>query len=458
MKLTAIFDIGKTNKKFFLFDHHYQVIDSAYTIIEEIEDEDGFPCDNLKEIDQWLKACLKKSLEHDSYDIRTLNFSTYGASLVHIGRDGQPVCPLYNYLKPMEEEILQGFYQKYGDELKISRETASPPLAMLNSGLQLYWLKYAKPEVFKKIRWSLHLPQYVSFLFTGIPMSDFTSIGCHTYLWDYEKKDYHQWVYQEELDRVLPPARKTGTSINMDYEGYPLKIGIGIHDSSSALLPYISAVKKPFLLISTGTWSINMNPFGDPLLTEEELKNDCLNFMRIDGETVKASRLFLGNEYAFQVGQLNKYFDKEEDYHKHIQFNQGLYHELKAGFKHYFSFKRIHHHRNQPTENRLSSFISYEKAYHQLMMELVDLQIEATDRAIGKTPISNIFIDGGFVDNELYINLLALKYRKKKLWTTKAPLGSALGAAIVISRKGVGKKFLEDHYKLKRIKLPSSTK
>ena len=59
---------------------------------------------------------------------------------------------------------------------------------MLNSGLQLYWLKKTKPEVFKKIKYSLHLPQYLSYIFTGIPLSEYTSIGCHTALWDYEKK------------------------------------------------------------------------------------------------------------------------------------------------------------------------------------------------------------------------------------------------------------------------------
>lgn len=45
--VTAIFDIGKTNKKFFLFDADFQEVYREYTSIEPIEDEDGHPTENL---------------------------------------------------------------------------------------------------------------------------------------------------------------------------------------------------------------------------------------------------------------------------------------------------------------------------------------------------------------------------------------------------------------------------
>ena len=217
MKVTAVFDIGKTNKKFFLFDENYQVVFKEYSHFEEIEDEDGFPMDNLAAIQGWVKSLFRSILQSKKYQVEAINFSTYGASFVHVDRYGQPVAPLYNYTKPYPNDILQSFYNKYGDPLKIAKETASPPLSMLNSGLQLYWLKYAKPDIFNKIRWSLHFPQYMSILFTGIPVSDYTSIGCHTMLWDFEKKDYHDWVYAEEIDKILPPIVPTNTSINRDY-------------------------------------------------------------------------------------------------------------------------------------------------------------------------------------------------------------------------------------------------
>jgi len=448
MEVTAIFDIGKTNKKFFLFDTHHRQVYKEYIQFDEIQDEDGFPCDDLMSIRKWMHDCLDRALKQEKYDVRSLNFSGYGASLVHIDQQGEPVTPIYNYLKPIPEEILASFYRKYGDELTISKQTASPPLGMLNSGLQLYWLKQARPDQFKKIAWSLHFPQYLSYLFTGIPLSEYTSIGCHTFLWDYVHQRYHDWVFEEQLDRIFPPIVNTHTRINLHVKDYKLRVGVGIHDSSSALIPYLRGDHKPFLLISTGTWSICMNPFNQDILTEEDLKKDCLNFMQTDGASVKASRLFLGNEYNIQIEILRNHFEKPSGYHKAVSYNPVIHKKLEDDYQHYFHMESIALERDQPQHTNLSAFETYEEAYHQLMMELVALQVEVAERAIGETPIAKIYVDGGFADNDIYIQLLGKHFSDVKLRTTQSPLGSALGASIMISNKEVGKEFLKENYSL----------
>lgn len=189
--VTAIFDIGKTNKKCFLFDEQYAEVHSEYADIPEIADEDGYPCDDLLKIIEWIQAVMNRLMRSTKYAVQSVNFSTYGASFVHLDKNGNPVTPLYNYLKPVDENILSAFLEKYGDKATLSATTASPFLALLNSGLQLYWLKHQKPESFQKISYSLHLPQYLSFVFTGKMYSEYTSIGCHTMLWDYDLKKYH---------------------------------------------------------------------------------------------------------------------------------------------------------------------------------------------------------------------------------------------------------------------------
>ena len=448
MKVQAVFDIGKTNKKFFLFDENYQEVVKAYTHFAGIRDEEGVACDDLPAIQKWMKTTFNQYLDDPAFDIQSLNFSSYGASFVHIDEKGQPVTPLYNYLKPYPADLLASFYEKYGGEMTFAQQTASPPLGMLNSGLQLYWLKYAKPELFEKVRWSIHFPQYLSFLFTGIPLSEYSSIGCHTGLWDYVNNDYHHWVYAEGIDRILPPIVDTTTSINTTYRDERFTIGVGIHDSSSALLPYLLADKKPFILLSTGTWSIALNPFNDEPLSKEDLQNDCLNFMRIDGYPVKASRLFLGNEYSLQLKKLHAHFDKDYGYHRTIAFDRALYAQLKANYQHHYKLESIALDRDQPATTQLSTFDSFEKAYHQLLMELVELQIEAAQRAIGDTPIHKIYIDGGFANNAIYVELLSAHFQGVKMRITQSPLGSALGAAMVISNEKVGKKFLKKHYAL----------
>ena len=450
VKVNAVFDIGKTNKKFFLFDDNYNEVLREYVNLPLTVDEDGFETEDLEALRGWIKETFDTILENPKYDVKTLNFSSYGASLVHLDYKGKALTPLYNYTKEFPKEVTKAFAEKHGDLLTIAAQTASPQSGMLNSGMQLFWLKQTKPDIFSKIKYSLHLPQYLSFLFTGIPVSEYTSIGCHTSLWDYDSEDYHPWVYAEGIDRILPPIVPTSASINTSYKDKKIKIGVGIHDSSSALLPYILSKKKPFLLLSTGTWSIALNPYNSESLSVQDIENNCLNYLRIDGKRVKASRFFMGNEYRLQVEKLTDYYRKEYGYHRDLQFNQDIYLKLIEKPKVYFKFEGISLQR-LPQETELEHFATFEEAYHQLMIELMELQIDTISNAIGNSDIKTIYIDGGFTDNDVFMKLMSHHFSNFKVLSTQSPLGSALGAAMVISDKQVTSKFLKENYRMKKL-------
>lgn len=447
-KVTAVFDIGKTNKKFFLFDSDFQEVYREYARFEEIEDEDGHPTENLSALQKWLQNVFNRMLETKEYKIKAINFSSYGASFVHIGYNGSPIAPLYNYTKKIDQEIIDEFYEKYGPEEEFTRATGSPKSGLLNSGMQLFWLKHRKTDIFSQIKYSLHLPQYLSYVFTGIPLSEYTSIGCHTSLWDFDQKDYHQWVYEEGLDRILPPIVSTETSVNMNYNGKRIKIGVGIHDSSAALLPYVRSSKKKFILISTGTWSISLNPFVANSLSEEDVQNDCINYMRINGRPVKASRIMLGEEYEKQVQLLTNHYGVDGNYHFKVNFNYDIYQQLINKFKprfRWFTFST-----EKMPKSTFLDFRNFDIAYHHLMIELVQLQIENIHNISGDEKIRKLYLDGGFSDNDVYIQLLSHYLRDYTLRTTDASLGSALGAAIAISDAKLNSKFLKKNYSLKK--------
>lgn len=448
-KVTAVFDIGKTNKKFFLFDKDYQEVYREYIKFDEIKDEDGYPCEDLKALQKWLKQVFNKMLKSEEFDIKAINFSSYGASWVHLNDQGEILTPLYNYTKPLDPAIQDSFYKKYGPEEEFSSITGSPTSGMLNSGMQLYWIKYTKPEIYNQIRYSLHLPQYLSYIFTGIPISEYTSIGCHTGLWDYEKKDYHAWVYKEDIDKKLPPIVSTETSLNMNYNGKRIKIGVGIHDSSSALLPYVRSINKPFILISTGTWSVSLNPFSEGHLSPELVANGCLNYMRINGKPVKSSRVFLGNEYNLQVKKLSEHYNVAADHHKTIKFNDDVFFEIyQNSFQNMYKWVSIED-ENMPSETSLP-YDSFTYAFHQLVIELVLVQVKAIRLAQGRQDIKKLYLDGGFSDNDVFVKLLSYFLSDMTLRTTTASLGSALGAAISISDSKLNSKFLKKNYSLKK--------
>lgn len=447
-KVTAVFDIGKTNKKFFLFDKDFKEVHKAYRSFEEIKDEDGHPTENLPALQKWLKDVFDHILKKNEFNVEAINFSTYGASLVHIDEGGNALTPLYNYTKSLPKNVVTAFFEKYGSKEAFLKTTGCADLSMLNSGLQLYWLKKTKPEIYKNIKYSLHLPQYLSYIFTGIPLSEYTSIGCHTALWNYNKKDYHSWVYQEGFDKILPPIVSTETSINMNYNGKRIKIGVGIHDSSAALLPYVRSIKKKFVLISTGTWSIVFNPFTENPISKDVNNKDAINYMRINGRPVKASRLFLGNEYKIQVAKLDTHFGVADDYHRGIKFDHEIYSKIIQNFKYCYKWEGIED-ENMPKQTHISHH-NYQEAYHQLMTELVLLQIKCIENALNQECISRIYVDGGFSNNDIFIKLLSHHFRDKKLSTTDAALGSALGAAISISDNTLNSRFLKEKYSLRK--------
>ena len=448
IEVTAVFDIGKTNKKFFLFDKNFREVYKELITLEEILDEDGHPTENLQVLQKWIKDVFNRILDESFFEVKAINFSTYGASLVHIDENGIPLTPLYNYTKEIPEKIVNFFLNKYGPKKAFLKSTGCTNLSMLNSGLQLYWIKISKPELYKKIKYSLHLPQFLSYFFTGVPVSEYTSIGCHTALWNFVKKDYHDWVYKEGVNTKLPPIVSTKTIIKMDYNGKNMKFGVGIHDSSSALLTYLSSIKKKFLLISTGTWSICLNPYSEKFISDDPDDIKSINYMKINGEIVKSSRLFLGNEYMIQIENLNKLFAVADDYHKSLAFNYTLYKKVSDDFTYHFKWESIE---DEDTPDQTNyDFDDYNHAYHQLMTELVLLQIRSIKKALGKQKIKRLYIDGGFSDNDIYIKLLTHHFPNKKILTTDASLGSALGAAIAISKTKLNSKFLKENFALKK--------
>jgi sugar (pentulose or hexulose) kinase len=174
--------------------------------------------------------------------------------------------------------------------------------------------------------------------------------------------------------------------------------------------------------------------------------------MQIDGRPIKASRLFLGNEYKLQITKLLDYFQKRPKYHHRIEMNWKLMRSLQENFQRKFVFETFGMQRKVDGNSFLETFRNFEEAYHQLMLELVELQIRSSEMAIGKSSLQKIYIDGGFTDNDIYVKLLDQHFSDHKIYTARSALGSALGAAIVISTQKINKRSLAKHYKLSRHK------
>jgi L-fuculokinase len=430
----AVFDIGKTNKKLILFDEDRQIIDEELHVCTDALDDDGFPCDHLPRLTEWVQDHWRALRQHPYYSVKGVNFTAYGASFVHLGADGQPVAPLYNYLKPIPEDIQARFYAELDQTPEeFAADTCSPQLGMLNSGLQLYWLKYAKPELYAQIHCSLHLPNYLAYLISGEKFSDFTSIGCHTGLWDYQRRAYHDWVRREGIDEKLAPV--TRDSIASVVDG--IMVGVGLHDSSAAIMPYLAENDEPFVLVSTGTWSVTINPFNSQPLTPELLRRDSLSFLTPRGQPMRAARVFLGSEHDHQVARIAEHFHVKPDFYRSLVLARP-YDETSADFRPALMAGTGPFPDLPAAEWDLSGFSTAGDAYQHLMHGLISILL-ASIRLVWQGE-RTIFVDGGFARNPLFMQTLSWNFPKAEIRTLEVPQATALGALVHLEQGEAWKK------------------
>lgn len=191
---------------------------------------------------------------------------------------------------------------------------------------------------------------------------------------------------QEGIDKILPPVQSH----------------VGLHDSSAALIPYLKAFEEPFVLISTGTWCISLNPFNQSPLTVEELNQDTLCYLSYTGQPIKASRLFAGKKHEVELQKLKDTNLSEE---------------------------------------------AFANAYQQLMEEIVAEQVRSTNLVLKGSEVKRIYVDGGFSKNELYMQGLVKAYPNLQIYAANIAQATSIGAALAIhdqwNKQPIPESFLE---------------
>lgn len=430
----AIFDIGKTNKKLLLFNQRYEVVAEESTSLPETTDEDGFPCEDLEQLTNWIKLQVEALKRSEVFQLKAINFSTYGASIVLTGKNGQRIMPLLNYLKPYPDGLLEQFTSSHGGAEKIATETSSPMMGHLNAGLQLYWLKQQRPELFDELSSVLHFPQYLSFLLTGRKFAEMTNLGCHSAMWNFSQRNYHDWLEKEGIRSKLNEVIKGNTAVITGEGEDTLAVGVGLHDSSAAVIPYLHSFNDPFVIVSTGTWTVSLNPFNQDKPTADELSSGCLSYLTYEGDPVKASMNFAGNDHDTQVNRIAEFFGVNPVYFRTLDYD--------AKWIHYTDGSNIDQPESlgSPTTpcvfhtRDLSSFDSAEHAYHQLIVDIIDRQRVATGMVLTGKTVRNMYVDGGFCQNRIYMQLLADAFPAMQVYATSMVQGTALGAALAIHK------------------------
>lgn len=468
----AVFDLGKTNKKALIYNQDLELIDEEKTIIEEV-DENDCRCEDVEAIKKWFIESLK--IFSKKHPIKAISISAHGATFAGIDEDGYMPAPLISYTTEPGEAFHEEFRKEFGNLIDLQQETATADLkALINIAKGIYYLRKQFPDEFNKIKTLLNYPQFYGHFLTGKEGIEKTYQGCHTYLWNVEENRWSSVAEKLGVTHLFPDtfkspwesigvirpavARKTGLS-------HDVQVTLGIHDSNAALLPYLIAVKDEFILNSTGTWCVVMQPAERVVFSEEELGKTVFYNISAFEKPVKTA-IFMGGEEFSCYSEIFKKVQGEKPYPR---FNEAVYQEMVSACNTFIipsitqgagqfpeskarviEDNQVYFYRQVLKGEKRPGFIhDHEKAYAALNLSLA-LQTQVALERAGLKPGMPIFVEGGFRNNEPYNKLLAALNPQSDVFLTEIKEASAYGAAILgkIMIEGIEPEELEGKIKI----------
>ncbi len=298
----AVFDCGKTNLKLAVLDGG-RLLWSATRPNRPCAGP-PYPHADAAGAEAWLLEQLAVAAR--SFFITDIVPVTHGACAALVTEAGDLALPILDYETPLPEG--GAAYRTVRPDFD---ETLSPDLPLgLNLGRQIFWLHRSFPRAFARTRWILTYPQYWAFRLTGVPVSEVTSLGCHTDLWNPVAGVFSSLVSSQGWAALFPPRAAAGDAVGgltpalRARTGLPAscRVRAGLHDSNASFLRYRLSAKGAFSVVSTGTWVIAMA--GGGALPPLDPARDCLANVDALGTPVPCARFMGGREYESLTGGL----------------------------------------------------------------------------------------------------------------------------------------------------------
>lgn len=410
----AVFDLGKTNSKLFVFGADGSVLSETRTKPSWVEYQ-GFRVLDDEALFEWMKTALTRAVEDHS--VGHVIFSGHGCTFALVEQDDL-VHPILDY----EQEPPQSLADRIDMLVPAFRETYSPRLPLgFNYGRHMLWLEAVKPDALSRADAVLPYPQFWSWKFSGRKVSEVSYIGCHSHLWAPLRGDFSSLVDSQGWREKMPAFEKAGAALGR-WEGVSdggtaisVVVHNGVHDSNSALYYYRSVGFQDFTLVSTGTWVVIFNS-ACPLDALDEHR-DMLANVTVDGKPAPTIRFMGGREYDLASGGWNKPIGLDalsrviaKGVFALPSFAPG---GPMQGFEGRFVGPEVE------GEERAAAALLY-----VVLMTSLSLDLIRSDNAI--------VIDGGLVKTGLFAEILAQLRPAQPIFTSPTAEGSAFGAAALV--------------------------
>jgi len=455
----AVIDIGMTNKKAAVYDDSLHQLDARYQnfkpkIVDNLETHD------LEAMEEWFIAELKDFAA--KYPVKALAVSAHGATFVCVGKDGRPAVPCVYYTHEPGEDFHRRFYERFGNPQELQARTGTPAFkAMINPAKGIFFAQEQFGEEFKNVTAVLPYPQYWGFRFTGKRGVESTYMGNHTYLWDQVDNTLSTVAHKLGIASLIPdklykswdvlgtikPELAAATGLSTD-----TIVTMGIHDSNSALLPHFARKgERGFILNSTGTWCVIMNPVEKYGFAQDELGKVVFFNISAFGTPIKTAIFLGGLEFeTWSACFLKRHGRKDfpgwnEELYRSILKEKRIFllPELTPGSGQFpFSRARIVEDGKNYFFDAMASeppcFSDFEKTFAVLRISLVMQTLTALER-IGIKNGYDIYTEGGFRKDESYSRQLASALPNNSVYVTNINEATALGAAMTAKMALSGK-------------------
>lgn len=407
----AVFDLGKTNSKMFVFSPEGEILAEQRQAPEWREHNGIRVLDDVR-LEAWMRAALTKAVAE--HGIEGVMFSGHGCTFALVA-DGSLTHPILDY----EQEVPASVAPEIDALLPQFSETYSPRLPLgLNMGRHMLWLERAAPAALGQARHILGYPQFWSWRFSGVPVSELSYLGCHSHLWAPLKNDFSSLVDKRGWREKMPPFARAGAVLGTvditppSGETRSVAVHNGVHDSNSSLYCYRAAGHDSFTLISSGTWVIIFNTDCPLSMLDEE--RDMLANVSVDGVPVPTIRFMGGREFD-TIRQDAPPKVNRADMQAVIDKRLFALPSFAAGGP------------AQETKGEIAGPVGSDAERSALALLYVALMTDYSLDLIGSS--NTLIVDGGLVKTDAYAEVLAELRPSQRVLSSDNPEGSAVGAA-----------------------------
>jgi sugar (pentulose or hexulose) kinase len=458
----AVIDIGMTNKKVAVYDDTLRQLVAQNRVFDPLMVE-GLECHDLAAMEDWFLEELGRAGKQ--FPVRAIAVSAHGANCVCIGADGKPALPCVYYTHEPGADFHRRFYERFGPAVELQERTGTPAFAaLLNFSKGIRFAQERFPEAFKNVQTILPFAQYWGFRLTGKAAVESTYMCCHSYIWDqvdhclssvardlgvaalFPDKLNQSW---DVLGTVNEDAvRKTGLAPEVI-------VTMGMHDSNASLLPHFAKRGMGgFVVNSTGTWCVMMNPVKRYGFAPDELGKVVFFNVSAFGTPIKTA-IFQGGQEFETWSKILMVRHKRDDF---PPYDEGPYRailreadcfllpELTAGSGQFPGSKPriVEGGKTWAYEDIAAGgplppcFNDYERGFAVLRLSLVMQSLTALERT-GLEGGTDIFTEGGFRKNEAYNRILSSAFKNNRVYLTGIAEATALGAALSAKMALTGK-------------------